>query len=275
QEFHAQADSLGYETSLLTPSEVAAKSPAANPEGLRGGLWSPTEMCVDPREAVRTLPGWLNKNFGIEFRFGTTIRQIDGMELETADGQLWRADQIIVANGSDFETLFPELFAKSSMVRCKLQMLRTRPQPGDWRIGPHLAGGLTLRHSANFQVCPSLEQVKRRIADEQPLLDTYGIHVMASQNRLGEIVLGESHEYGESFPPVCNGEIDQLILNELASIITLKEWAIGERWFGIYAKHPEKAYFVHDPYPGVKIVTGLGGAGMTLAFGLADGLWGT
>ncbi|MDA1213115.1 MAG: TIGR03364 family FAD-dependent oxidoreductase [Planctomycetota bacterium] len=274
QEFHALADSLGYETGLLTPNEVMAKSPAANPDGLRGGLWSPTELCVDPREAVRTLPAYLHKNVAIEFRFGTTVRQIDGMELETSDGQHWRAEQIIVANGSDFETLFPELFAKSSLKKCKLQMLRTRPQPEDWRIGPHLASGLTLRHYANFSVCPSLEIVKHRIADEQPLLDKFGIHVMAAQNRLGEVIIGDSHEYGDVFTPVCSGEIDQLILNELASVITLKDWTIGERWFGVYAKHPEKAYFVHDPYPGVKIVTGLGGGGMTLSFGLADSLWG-
>jgi len=193
--------------------------------------------------------------------------------VETTDGTQHRAERIIVANGSDFETLFPEVFRQSPLVRCKLQMMRTTPQPAGWRCGPHLASGLTLRHYESFAACPSRPALEQRIATETPELDRYGIHVMAAQNQLGEVILGDSHEYGQSIDPFCHDQIDALILRELRRLICLPNWTIAQRWHGDYAKHSSAAYFEHDPEPEVKIVTGLGGAGMTLSFGLAEAIW--
>jgi hypothetical protein len=45
---------------------------------------------------------------------------------------------------------------------------------------------------------------------------------------------------------------------------------VAERWYGVYAKLPGKAEFLHSPQPGVTIVNAPGGAGMTLSFGLAE-----
>jgi glycine/D-amino acid oxidase-like deaminating enzyme len=54
-----------------------------------------------------------------------------------------------------------------------------------------------------------------------------------------------------------------------AALIRLEDWTIAQRWHGVYSKHSALPYFENTPLPGVKIVTGLGGGGMTLAFGLA------
>jgi FAD dependent oxidoreductase TIGR03364 len=138
QEFAGQASSLGYDCRLLTTTEVLDQSGGANPDGVLGGLWSPTEMCVDPREVIRVVPEYLREQHDVELHFATPVREISAPELTTADGVKWQADRIIVASGSDFETLFPDIFASSGLRRCKLQMLRTPPQPSEWRLGPHL-----------------------------------------------------------------------------------------------------------------------------------------
>lgn len=273
QEFHALAPALGIDCSLLTAAEVLARSPAALPEGLIGGLFSPTELCVNPPEIIRQLPGWLRETFAVHFEFRTTIVDVEGSTARSSNGRRWDFDRLIICGGADLATLFPDVLAQAGLKRCKLQMLKTIPQTNGWRIGPHLASGLTLRHYRNFEVCPSLAAVKARIAAETPELDHYGIHVMASQNDAGSVILGDSHEYDDDIEPFDKSLIDELILRELRKIVRLPDWTIAERWHGEYLKHLTGPQFAAEPLPNVFVRTGTGGAGMTMAWGLAERDW--
>jgi glycine/D-amino acid oxidase-like deaminating enzyme len=96
---------------------------------------------------------------------------------------------------------------------------------------------------------------------------------MASPFANGEIILGDSHEYGDDLSPFDKPLIDELILRELKKVICLKDWTIQERWHGIYAKHPELPVFEAQVGDEVTVFVGTGGAGMTLAFGLAEQAW--
>ncbi len=275
EEFASAAPGLGYRCELLTRGEVLHRTGAANPEGLLGGLFSPTELAINPRTAVRDLPGWLTRRLDVRFEFGTTIIHVEPGRVRNSDGRTWAFDRTVVCGGADFETLFPELFRTARLSRCKLQMLKTVSQPQGFSIGPHLASGLTLRHYANFAVTTSLDSLKKRIAAETPELDRFGIHVMASQNDAGEVILGDSHEYGSDIDPFDKAGIDNLILRELGRVIRLPSWEITERWHGIYAKNGTRPLFEAEPLPRVHVQTGTGGAGMTMSFGLAERFWET
>lgn len=273
QEFHRAAVLRGSECELLTAAEVLARTPAANPHHLRGGLYSPWEVGVTPPAAIRAIPVWLSDEFSVAFRFKDAVTTVDEGRLRTASGETLLFDRIIICGGADFASLFPDVLAGSGLKRCKLQMLKTPPQPNGWQLGLHLASGLTLRHYRNFEMCPSLTQVKQRIAAESPELDQYGIHVMMAQDQTGSVILGDSHQYDDAIEPFDQSRIDELILQELQKVFSLPDWSIASRWHGVYAKHPDLSLFSAEPIPGVWIRTGTGGAGMTMSFGLAERDW--
>ncbi len=265
---------------LLSAAEVARLTPAANPNGLLGGMHSPTECCVNPREASQVLATWLAKTYGVQFHFNTHISSIDSdretgtpIRITASQGYSTSVQRVIVCCGAELLALFPTVLQQAGLILCKLQMLSVSAPNRDWNVGCHLASGLTLRHYKSFDACPGSAALKKRIAEETPELDRYGIHVMASQNQYGQIILGDSHEYGAEITPFDKSEIDDLILRELRKIISLPDWSVTERWHGIYAKHPSKPIVELSPIPNVHLVTGTGGAGMTMSFGLAEKMW--
>jgi FAD dependent oxidoreductase TIGR03364 len=274
REFAAIAPARDCMCEWLSPEATLARSEAINPSGLMGSLWSAAELTVDPREFIACFPDYL-KELGVELRYGMPVRSIDLPRVFAASSansgaETWEVDQAVICAGDDFETLFPETFSASGITRCKLQMMRTMPQPGAWQLGPSLAAGLTLRFYKSFLICASLSRLKARIAAEKSEYDRWGIHVLASQTADGAITLGDSHEYGLE-PDVFNkSEIDDLILREAAGFMKLPSWTVAERWQGVYAYHPDRVAFCAEPAPAVRVVTAPGGAGMTLSFGLAE-----
>ncbi|MCI0389704.1 MAG: TIGR03364 family FAD-dependent oxidoreductase [Acidobacteria bacterium] len=269
REFTIAAPKNGFDCQWLDPPQVLSKSPAVKPAELRGAMWSPIEVCVDPREVIAQLPAWLSREYKVRFAFGRAVTAYDNGRLMTGTEQ-FVADNLYVCAGDDLQTLFPTVFHDSGLIRCKLQMMRTHPVGNGWRIGPMLAAGLTLAHYKAFQGCPSLPTLKKRLADEMPDYVRYGIHVLVSQNGLGELTLGDSHEYGAEITPFDKQEIDELVLRYLNTFFAAPELQITSRWNGVYVKHPTDPYFIARPASGITVVTGVGGAGMTLSFGLAE-----
>ncbi|MEZ6136390.1 MAG: TIGR03364 family FAD-dependent oxidoreductase [Pirellulaceae bacterium] len=262
-----------HDCQILSVAETLQRAPVANPNGLLGGLWSPTELRVDPRRAAANITNWLVEVHNVQTVFSTQINSVANRTILAADGRQWRAERVVVCSGSDLQTLYPSVLAESGLKLCKLQMLRAAAQPSTVQQFAHLASGLTLRHYASFEHCPSLVKLKRRFAQQAPELDRYGIHVMATQSANGEFILGDSHEYGTDISPFDKQRIDDLILQELQKILQLPNWRIQERWHGVYAKHPDLAIFESEPEPQVHVSVGPGGAGMTMSFGLADLMW--
>jgi FAD dependent oxidoreductase TIGR03364 len=268
--YHADEEAVAREFATAQPQrgrwvdaeEAVALSPAANPKGLRGALYSEHEVVVDPRLVLATLAEFLDEHYGVEFEFATAVGDVRRLD----------ADRVVVASGHDLVTLFPEVFRESGLQMCKLQMMRTAPQPAGWRFGPALAAGLTLRFYPSFSACATLPELKARIAGTMAEYDAWGIHVMASPTQDNAITIGDSHEYDLTVDVFNKERIDELILSYFEMFARLPNRRIAERWSGVYAKHPRRAYFHARPETGVEIVTGLGGAGMTLSMGLAEKL---
>lgn len=269
EEFMETTQGAGYDCSILSADQATALSPATRTRRLRGALHSRTELTVSPRQALPAIAAHLQEKWGVRFHWDTAITQVESGRLASFETS-WRAERIFVCSGADFEALFPREFREAGLIKCKLQMLRTAAQPDGWRMGPSLCAGLTLRHYANFEHCPSLQAVSERYDQENPDFKKWGIHVLLSQNHLGELIIGDSHEYGPHAAPFDSEDINQLILRYLHTFAEVPELEIAETWHGVYPKMAGQADFLLEPTSGVTIVNGLGGAGMTLAFGLAQ-----
>jgi D-hydroxyproline dehydrogenase subunit beta len=273
EEFLATTRGAGYRAKLLKTNEIPPLSKVAKTEGLKAALWSETEINVAPRQAISKIADYLKTTLGVDFYFNTAITTIDFPHISTFDRGFQVEEQIFVCSGADFETLYPSVFADLSVTKCKLQMLATVPQPDGWDMGAMLCAGLTLRHYAAFAHCKTLKAVSDRFDREEPLFKEFGIHVLLSQNNDNQLVIGDSHEYGLHLNPFDREDINRLILTYLNSFTHYPKTFIAERWHGIYPKMTNgETEFVHEVEEGVTLVNALGGAGMTLSFGLAETL---
>ena len=251
----------------MDPEHILQKSQAVNWKDLRGGIYSKTECNVNPREAIRRIPLFLQEKYGLILRFGKLVHEIAHPFLRTQD-ETWRASKIYVCSGSDFETLYPNLYAEQNLTKCKLQMMKAMPrQP--FVLGPALCAGLTLRHYAAFSKCKSLSLLDRRYDEMEIGYKNNGVHVLLAQHADGGLIIGDSHHYFKTVEPFDNEAVNQLILKYLSTFLEV-EFDIVERWHGVYPKLSGQILLELEPEPGVTIINGLGGAGMTLSFGIAE-----
>jgi FAD dependent oxidoreductase TIGR03364 len=258
--------------SLLSREQTALKSPAVLQAGLKGSLYSKDEMITDPRVALVSLASWLSEKYNVHFHWGKAATYISYPTVY-AGKESFQGDEIYVCSGTDFETLYPEIFSSLPLTRCKLQMMRIIAQPGNWRIGPMLCGALSLLHYNSFKPATSLQLLKQRLEAQYPEYIRWGIHVMVSQNQAGELSVGDSHEYGMTHDPFDKHRINDLILAYLRRFATFKNDTVIETWNGIYPKLTNgETDIILEPEQGVTVVNGLGGAGMTFSFALFDEL---
>ncbi|MCC8409823.1 TIGR03364 family FAD-dependent oxidoreductase [Mucilaginibacter sp. UR6-1] len=255
---------------LLSPAEALSKSPSVNPDGLKGALWSGTEMIVEARAAIGQVAAYLTEKHDVTFYWNTAISAIKGTEVRSGN-RTWQADEVFVCGGAEFETLYPELFAEAPLTKCKLQMMRLAAQPDGLRIGPSLCGSLSMIHYPGFGAAPSLPALKARYEQQYAEYLKWGIHVMVSQNHLGELTVGDSHEYGLVHDPFDKEFINRMILDYLATFTRFTNNLVIQSWNGIYPKLTNgQTELILEPEPGVTIINGLGGNGMTLSFGLCE-----
>lgn len=255
---------------LMDKGIITGKFNGVNPDGLLGGLYSDTEIVIDPREAMCSIPVYLSEYLDVQFIWGKTVTAVEpGKVCMNKDAM--EADLIFICSGADFETLYPEEFSVTEITKCKLQMMRFKTPDEDFSIGTSLCGGLSLIHYNSFTTAPSLPKLRERYRQDMAEYLKWGIHVMVAQNSKGELTVGDSHEHGLTFDPFDQAFINNLITNYLQQFALTDDWQLIQTWNGIYPKltNGQSSIFL-QPDAGVYIINGLGGAGMTLSFGFAE-----
>ncbi len=269
-ELKTSFSSHGRQVSLLSVSDIQKQYHGINQENLLGGLFSASEVIVDPREAMYVLPAYLTAKHKVTFEWNQPVVEVQNGKVRTVN-ETYEADLVFVCQGYEIDSLYPDVYRREKMTKCKLQMLRFLSEDPAFRIGTAVCGGLSLIHYDSFKVAPSLSKLKQRFTDELSAYLSLGIHVMVSQNAKGELTVGDSHEYGNTFSPFDDNSINTRILEYLKTFVHCDNWELVQSWHGIYTKltngHNGACSKISDS---VYVVNGMGGAGMTLSFGYAE-----
>jgi FAD dependent oxidoreductase TIGR03364 len=270
QELYEIFKAEGRFVELLNKSQIIDRFNAVNSHELIGGLFSSAEMIIDPRVGIKTVAIYLTEFLNVQFKWGQAVVGVETGKVFVGNEEI-HTDLVFICSGADFETLYPVLFASKSITKCKLQMMRFKSANDHFNIGTSLCGGLSLIHYNSFKAAPSLEALKKCYEAELPSYIKHGIHVMVSQNHLGELTVGDSHEYGLTFDPFDSTYINELIVAYLNQFINTGDWKLIQSWNGIYPKMTNgDNKLIENPEKDVYIVNGVGGAGMTLSFGLGE-----
>jgi FAD dependent oxidoreductase TIGR03364 len=252
---------------LVGAEELARLAPLPA-GGVVGGLHAALDLRVDPRRAVAALAALLESDPRVRILWNAPAVGVDSGVVESTAGTV-RAPLVIVCPGPDYEWLGPELApSRRGLTRCKLQMLRVAA-PFGRRYEPALLTGLSLLRYPGFTCQPGAERLAARIARERLELMAAGIHLIVTQLPNGDLVLGDTHEYGDTASPFADEGLDELVLAEARRLLGAERLEVRERWHGVYPAAPGEPFVIEQPLPGVAVVEIVSGVGMTTALGLA------
>jgi FAD dependent oxidoreductase TIGR03364 len=252
---------------LITAREVGRLAPIPTSE-LVGGLHAGLDLRVDPRRAVAALAALLDDDPGARVIWSAPVHEIDPGLVRSPRGNV-RAPLIIVCPGPDLGWLGPELSPRrDGLTRCKLQMLRVAA-PAGARYRPALLTGLSLVRYPGYSGHPGAAALQGRIEAERPELLAAGVHLIVTQLPGGDLLLGDTHEYGDTVSPFGDEALDELVLAEARRLLGADALAVRQRWHGVYPSAPGHPFLIAEPLPGVAVVEIVSGVGMTTALGLA------
>jgi D-hydroxyproline dehydrogenase subunit beta len=274
-ELHDRFARDGYESELLTKTALLVQYPTIRPDYAVGGLLFRQEISVEPDRMIHALIRFIQQKYTVDFRPNSAVVDCQptasGAAVTVANGKRFEAGRVLICSGHEFRLLFPDVFAHSSLVVSKLQMLQTAPLPDVFLRGNVLTG-LTIRRYESFQALPAYTNLQT--PDHLQLLKERGIHILFKQAMDGSMIVGDSHDYADAqhlddLGFDTHDHIDDLILAEARRIVTFPLNHIRRRWAGIYSQTADEI-FVHDIDAHIRIVTGIGGKGMTSGAGFAE-----
>ncbi len=139
---------------------------------------------------------------------------------------------------------------RDGLTRCKLQMLRVAA-PGGRRYRPALLTGLSLVRYPGYSDQAGADALRARIEAERPELIAAGVHLIVTQLPGGDLLLGDTHEYGDTVSPFGDERLDELVLAEARRLLGAERLEVRERWHGIYPSAPGHPFLIAEPLPGV------------------------
>ncbi|WP_350023340.1 TIGR03364 family FAD-dependent oxidoreductase [Pseudomonas protegens] len=234
----------------------------------RAALHGLDDQQLYSREAIPQLIDYLRRDLGVQFHFSTLVRDIQPGQLRSTAGN-FHAPRIVLCSGHDYQTLLADQIAALQPQICRLQMLRARPE-ANLNLQHALLTGLSCVHYGAFADLPEAAAVQGQILREAPHLHEHGIHLLISPTPYGELIIGDSHDYGSDPSPFNAEQVDNWLL-ELAEQTLGCRVRVVERWQGVYGARGPAPFSFLEAAPGVHVALMHTGVGMSVGPAMAEG----
>jgi FAD dependent oxidoreductase TIGR03364 len=277
REAAALPDAKQREFEVLSAAGVREVNPDLQGEFL-GGLWCRADAIVEPRVALPALRSWLTSTGpGYGWLPGHEAVEVAANGVRDQFGQWHRGDLVVLCTGANFSGVAgPHLAASGALAsapgaegrglrRVRLQMLQTQPFAG--QLTTAVADGDSLRYYPAFEV-PSLPSLPPQTA----VAAANRAQLLMVQRLDGSLTIGDTHEYDEPF----GFDVDEApythLLDRAFALLGTALPAVRRRWAGVYSEVTGTSALYHRSAvkPGVVLVTGPGGRGMTCSPAIAE-----
>ena len=262
------ASERGFE--LLDSAATAEINPALRGE-FAGALWCRRDAIVEPRAVPGTLRDYLavhqGRAAGYDWQPGREAIEVAPNAVRDHTGAWHRGDLVVLCPGAAHTGIAgPHLagYERPPVRRVRLQMLQTEPFAG--RLTTAVADGDSLRYYPAFDL-PG----RSRLAPQAPVAAAAATQLLLVQRLDGSLTIGDTHSYDEPF----DFDVDELPYDHLRAraeqLLGVALPATRRRWAGVYSQvtGPE-LYHRSQVAPGVTLVTGPGGRGMTCSPAIAE-----
>jgi len=248
---------------LLDPDATRAVNPALRGSFL-AALHCTTDAVVEPGRALPAVRALLVRDGGYSFLGGRTAVAIDTGRVVDHTGAHHDGDLVLVCPGAERQGPMAGLLAEAPVRPVRLQMMQTEPlgEP----LTTSLADGDSLRYYPGFRV-PALAD----LAPPAAVVAEHHMQLLVSQRATGALTIGDTHEYDEPFDFALDEAPYRHLAERVESLLGRALPPVVRRWSGVYAQaHDEAICHRAEPLPGVWVVTGPGGRGMTLSPAIAE-----
>ena len=259
---------MGSECRFVEPGELDEYGAGLRAQELSGALYSPHEVRVESRHAIPQLAAYLAERHGVTFLRETTALDAVPPRVETSRGPV-EAETVVACPGDDFTALYADRIAQYGLTRCKLHMMRVRPENFDARL-PVVMSDLGMVRYLGYAEQPAAKALRAKLMAEQSAHIENGVHLIVVRGADGSLVVGDSHHYAatpDAFAPV---EVDELILDEYSHVFAGPRPRIVERWTGTYASTPDRLMLIDRPSDAVRLVLITSGTGASTSFAIAE-----
>lgn len=269
-EFAERAGTYQIPVHLLSHEELTTQFSYLNPEQqFQGGLIFEEDYSVEPHVIGQRLLAYAQRK-GVEIYTNACVVQTkyqqEKCQVHLANGEIHRANKVLICHGEVIDILYPELLQRLNLKRCGLQMVLT--QPFQQKLNASLYSGLSISRYPAFEICPSHHELVQ--ASQQGLIKQFGIHILIKQNEFGELIVGDSHEYyplGEAPQFEQCEDINEFIQAYCHEKLGLTLPPIQKRWNGYYLTHEHELACVTEAEKNIFLVSAIAGKGMTTGAG--------